>query len=150
MRNLLVVLAAAFMLAPNSFPSSSSYTRLEQGGSGMSQSGDWYAVKRGYCSGGAAISAMVMGESVTFTFTGSGMRWIGYKDEWAGIANVYLDGKFQASVDTYASPSVSQTPVWETSGLRPAAHTVTIVVQGTQNPSSRGSWVWVDAFDVIP
>lgn len=150
MKILLLILIATPALsiminASNSVPTS---TRYEQASSAVSYSPDWYSVKRGYYSDGSAVAAMSAGDSATFTFTGSAVRWIGYQDEWSGIANVYLDGQLQATVDTYASPSQSQAAVWGVSGLSSGTHTLKIVVQGAKNPASDGSWIWVDAFDV--
>jgi len=47
------------------------------------------------------------GARATATFSGSEVRWIGYRDEWSGIANVYLDGQLKGTVDTFASPASS-------------------------------------------
>jgi len=33
--------------------------------------------------------------------------------------------------------------------LSPGAHTLMIVVTGTRDAASAGSWIWLDAFDVI-
>ena len=44
----------------------------------------------------------------SFTFAGTGVRWIGYRDEWSGMANVYVDGALEAVVDTFAQPSQQQ------------------------------------------
>jgi len=47
---------------------------------------------------------MDSGSRASLTFTGTGVSWILYRDEWSGIANVYLDGVLKSAVDTYASP----------------------------------------------
>ena len=87
----------------------------------------------------------------TLTFTGTAVGWIGYRDEWSGIARIYVDGVMQATVDTYASPSAGERAVLYTaSGLGGGMHTLAIEVTGTRNATSSGSWVWVDAFDVTP
>lgn len=122
----------------------------EQTNSAVSYAGGWYTVSRTYYGGGSAGAAMSLGDKATLTFTGSGVSWIGYRDEWSGIANVYVDGQFKATVDTYATPSVTQNAIWSISGLPAGNHTLTITVQGTRNASSGGTWVWLDGFDVIP
>ncbi len=86
--------------------------------------------------------------AITFPFTGTSVTWIGYKDEWSGNANVYIDGVLKATVDTYATPYRAQTTMYSATGLAAGAHTLKIVPTGTKNASSAGTWVWADAFDV--
>ena len=86
----------------------------------------------------------------TVTFTGTGVKWIGYRDEWSGNARVYIDGILKATIDTYASPSQGQTVLYTATGLASGAHSLAIEVAGTHDAVSKGSWVWVDAFDVTP
>ena len=78
----------------------------------------------------------------------TGVTWIGYADEWAGIARVFVDGTLRATVDTYSSPSQARKPLFTVSGLAPGSHTLRIEVTGTRNAASGGAWIWVDAFDV--
>jgi uncharacterized protein (TIGR03437 family) len=127
---------------------SATAARTEQDSSAVRYSGSWFNNSSATFSGGSATQAMDAGSSATFTFTGTAIRWIGYRDEWSGIANVYLDGQLQATVDTYASPFQPQTAVWSVSGLAAASHTLTITVAGSHDGSYAGSWVWIDAFDV--
>ena len=124
--------------------------RTQGNSSALSYSGSWYTVSQASFSSGSAVEALDAGSKATFSFTGAGVRWIGYRDEWSGKANVYLDGQFQITVDTYASPSQAQTVIWSASGLSAASHTLTIEVSGDHSVSSAGSWVWIDAFDVDP
>ncbi len=46
---------------------------------------------------------MIQGCQATFTFTGTTVSWIGYRDQWSGIALVYVDGVLNATLDTYAA-----------------------------------------------
>jgi hypothetical protein len=92
---------------------------------------------------------MDKGARATFAFNGVGATWIGYRDQWSGIANVYVDGALKATVDTFASPQKAQAVNYTISGLTPGNHTLVVEVTGTRNASSRGLWVWVDAFDVV-
>ena len=126
--------------------SSTTTTRTEQ--SGLSYSAGWYTISQPIFSGGSAAEALDAGSRATFTFTGTAVRWIGYRDEWSGIARVSLDGQIQATVDTYASPSQAQAVIWETSGLTAGSHTLVIEATGTRSGASGGAWVWIDALDV--
>jgi hypothetical protein len=90
--------------------------------------------------------------SVTFTFDGDGVQWIGYRDSGSGIATVYLDGQLAATVDTYSPTIMAQTVVFSVDNLKGGpngTHTITISVTDTHNAASKASWVWVDAFNVI-
>jgi hypothetical protein len=101
-------------------------------------------------SGGSAALAMDADSSATVSFTGTGITWIGYQDQWSGIANVYVDGTLQsAPVDTYMASEKIQSHVYSITGLSPGVHTLMIVVAGTHDAASAGAWIWVDAFDVI-
>ena len=84
-----------------------------------------------------------------FAFTGTGALWIAYRDEWAGIARVYLDGELRGSVDTYAAPHDAQAAVFAVDALAPGAHVLEVEATGTRNLLSGGSWVWVDAFEAV-
>src|SRR6266571_8504162 len=53
-------------------------------------------------SGGQAAYSGAAGATATFTFSGTGVSWIGMKCEQCGIARVHLDGAVVATVDTYA------------------------------------------------
>jgi hypothetical protein len=99
-------------------------------------------------SAGTAVLSAEAGSRSRFTFTGTGVKWIGYRDEWSGTARVYVDGVLQATVDTYASPAQAQTVLYSKAGLTSATHTVEIETTGQHNSASGGAWVWVDAFDV--
>lgn len=129
---------------------SASSGRIEQTNAAVMYTGNWYLNTNPVMSGGSAALAMDGNSSATVSFTGTGITWIGYQDQWSGIANVYVDGALQSSpVDTYTSAEKVQSPVYSISGLTAGAHTLTIVVTGTHNVASAGSWVWVDAFVVM-
>jgi hypothetical protein len=124
--------------------------RIEQNNAAVMYTGNWYLNTNPVMSGGSAALAMDANSSATVSFTGTGITWIGYQDQWSGIANVYVDGTLQSSpVDTYTAAEKVQSPVYSISGLSPGPHTLMIVVTGTHNAASAGSWVWVDAFVVM-
>jgi alpha-amylase len=107
-------------------------------------------------SGGTAAGSLTAGDRVTFTFTGTGVRWLGeLGPDNGGIARVSLDGVFVQEVDTYApSPdpahhTVFQAEHFKTTGLADTTHTLTIEVTGRQDPAAARATVVVDAFDVM-
>jgi len=125
-------------------------------GAGLSQQGDiaanysghWFQNSGTQYSGGSVNLAVDTGARVDFTFNGTSITWIGYRDEWSGLAQVLIDGVMQSTVDTYLTPSAAQTPVYSQSGLSPGTHVLSIIATGTHDAASGGSWIWVDAFQV--
>jgi hypothetical protein len=101
-------------------------------------------------SGASATLAMNGGCRATFSFTGTAVGWVAYRDEWSGIARVYVDETLRAEIDTYVSPQRAQASIYAISGLPAGPHTLTIEVTGSKNPASGGTWVWVDAFETPP
>src|SRR5207302_8735309 len=121
------------------------WTRVEQDNSAVQYIGDWATNTDPNHSGGSAKLTLV--NSVTFSFSGTGARWIGYSDPWSGIANVYVDGVFQAAVDTYSNTSKYQVVQYTTTGLASGNHTLKIQATGQHSSAASSSWVWVDAFE---
>jgi hypothetical protein len=129
-------------------PGHSSVVRYEQTNAAIARSGTWATNNGGFNSGNSAALSMDAGSRTTFMFSGTGVRWIGYRDEWSGVARVYLDNALTATVDTFASSGAAQTVLYSVSGLSSGTHTLVLEPTGARNSQSGGSWVWVDAFDV--
>jgi hypothetical protein len=124
-------------------------TRVQQNAPGVTYSGAWSTNNAAFNSGGSAALTMSAGAKVNLAFNGTGVSWIGYRDEWSGIAKVYVDGALRSTVDTYSTPGKAQTSSYSISGLPAGSHSLTIEATGTKSAGSRGTWVWVDAFDVL-
>jgi hypothetical protein len=122
-------------------------TRAEQNSSQVALTGAWSANSLVAHSGSSAVLSMDAGSKATFTFNGTGANWIAYRDEWSGIARVYVDGKLLGEVDTYAAPSAANTKAYSVTALTAGTHTLTIEATGTKRAASGGAWVWVDAFE---
>lgn len=123
-------------------------TRVEQNDPSVSYSGNWYPNGGAFNSGGTAVMAMDANAQATLTFTGTGVKWIGFSDPWSGIAKVYLDGNLVSTVDTFSATQKAQNVQYTVNNLTNAQHTLTIVSTGTMDSASSGAWVWVDAFDI--
>jgi beta-galactosidase GanA len=94
--------------------------------------------------------ASAAGDSVTVSFHGTAVRWVGSLLPDGGITNVYLDGHLAATVDGYAATRRSQHTMWSAYGLTDGTHTVRLVNTGTANPASSGTVLDVDAIDLPP
>jgi hypothetical protein len=86
---------------------------------------------------------------VTFTFLGTSVSWMAYRDSASGVAKVYIDGALKGEIDTYSSVPQPKYVAYSVSGLTWSTHTIAIEAAARRNPSSSANWVWVDAFDYI-
>ena len=123
--------------------------RVEESDPSVVYTGVWLTQRRADLSGGSIVESPYPISTASLTFNGTGIRWIGYKAAWGGIAQVLLDGAATATVDTYAASEQAQAVMYTATGLTAGVHTITIKVTGTWNPAGCCSWVVVDAFDVM-
>ena len=128
---------------------SASAGRVEEDNPAVGTTGSWSVENSTVLSGGSALLSDQAGSTATLNFNGTSVIWLTYRDQWSGIAKVYLDGALQATVDNYQPVAQAQYPVWSASGLAPGPHSVTVKVTGTNNASSSGPGVWVDAFQIV-
>jgi hypothetical protein len=101
-------------------------------------------------SGRTAAFSLEPAARASLSFTGTAVSWIGFRGPQTGIARVFVDGRQEAEVDTFAEAEEAQAVLFTRSGLAPGAHTLTVEVTGTRNPASSEPVVVVDAFDVTP
>src|SRR5439155_10674794 len=75
--------ATAPSSGPTPPPNTTTPTRVEQNSASVAYSGgNWSTNTNVAHSGGSAALAMHKGARATFTFNGTGVSWIGYRDEW--------------------------------------------------------------------
>jgi len=123
-------------------------THFEEDDPAIAYTGAWSPYTCASCSGGALKYSGQTGAKATFTFDGTGIRWLAAKAPNLGKAKVYLDGVYQGLVDLY-SASVNYKVPLEKRGLAPGTHTVDIEVSGQKNPASTGRAIDIDAFEII-
>jgi hypothetical protein len=112
---------------------------------------DWFHGSRSRdWSDGTSTFNRSAGARATFTFTGTSVKWIGFRAPWAGIARVYVDGAFVEDVDLYSSSELVQTPVFTATNLPPGTHSIAVESTGQKNIDAFDYAVVVDAFDVTP
>ncbi len=124
--------------------------RVEQSDASVVFAGAWApSDARWGWSGGSALQSSTAGASVTFTFTGTSVRWLGSMGRGMGIAQVSIDGVALREVDLFARPTdLAHEPVFSAYDLADGRHTLTITVTGRKNNEAQGASVVVDAFDV--
>src|SRR5688572_10396235 len=102
-------------------------------------------------SGGSALQSATAGATVSFTFTGTSVRWLGSRGRNMGIAAVSLDGVLVKEVDLFHRPTDSaHMPIVTLHDLSDGRHTLTITVTGRHNTQSASANIVVDAFEVQP
>jgi hypothetical protein len=108
----------------------------------MNYSDNW-TVKDDSDAGCSCSYASQQNDSVTYTFYGAKrIEWWGSNQPTDGIADVYMNNVYQATVDTYAQDKAQPILNWWMEGLD-ASDTITwkLVVKGERNPASSGSSV---------
>jgi hypothetical protein len=83
------------------------------------------------------------GDSVSYSFTGTGIQLLSETNTDEGTADVSVDGKFVESVNANASSRLAQQALVSVTGLRKGHHTLTMTKTG-------GTYLVVDGFTVIP
>jgi len=125
-------------------------TRAEE--SAATLSGTWTAASTDYgWSGGSAIQSTTAGSTVTISFTGTSIRWLGSRGRAMGIATVSIDGGTPREVDLFARPmDEAHSDIIVINDLSAGPHTLTITATGRANTEAQGNAVVVDAFDIQP
>jgi hypothetical protein len=85
----------------------------------------------------------VNGDSMSFTFTGTGLDVLTEVNTDAGAIDVYVDGTKSKTVSANGPVRLAQQPVVSVTDLSPGKHTVKLVKAG-------GDYLVVDGFVVIP
>ncbi|HET7547335.1 MAG TPA: hypothetical protein VFJ86_06170, partial [Usitatibacter sp.] len=126
--------------------------RVEESDAAVSTTGAWsQSDKASGWSGGSAIQATTAGATVSISFNGTSIRWIGSRGRGMGIAQVSVDSGPVKEVDLFGRPSDEiHTPIFTVYDLAAGKHTLTITATGRQNGQAEGNAVVVDAFDIQP
>ena len=106
-------------------------------------SGAWGKATSSASSGGAVWLTSAKGATATFTFTGTGIQWIGIKATTYGAATVSVDGTATVTVNMTASSTSYQQALFRKEGLANKTHTLKITITST-----KPKLVCVDAFKV--
>jgi hypothetical protein len=120
-------------------------TGISQASSAVHYRGSWTTSTATTWWGGTARSSSTKGSTVSYTFTGKSIAWVGLKAATRGKANVYVNGVLKATVDLYSPTTLRQRIVWSANYSTSATRTVTIKILGTSGRPR----VDVDGFVVI-
>jgi len=90
-----------------------------------------------------------VGATAEYSFTGTGIRWLGYRFDDAGIAAVTIDGQNVGMVNQYG-PGRDLPFEWSKKGLPPGPHTIKITLSSEKDPASRDRFINVAGFEILP
>ncbi len=96
-----------------------------------------------------------VGASVELSFEGTSfVIYGGYLPE-GGIVDIYLDGQYIDSVDTYKATNSLSSYIYHKDGLSKTAHTLKLVTSSEKNTASSGNaflldYIKVDTFELAP
>jgi len=132
--------ASAALLATAAAPAWNTYQETNHN---IAYAGAWGKASSSASSGGAVWLTSAKGASATFTFTGTGVEWVGIKAATYGTASVSVDGGSATTVKMTASSTSYQQALFHKEGLANKTHTLKITVT-----SAKPKLVCVDAFKV--
>jgi hypothetical protein len=123
-------------------------TRYEDTSPLLVWAGDWGTNFAADYSEGKQRVASASGQIISIKFTGTRMYWIGARNTNYGQARITLDGDEPVTIDCFGSYGLKQM-IWQTGELADGVHTVTIEALGTKSGDSSGTWISVDALEVV-
>jgi len=124
-------------------------TRYEESSDLVLVKGTWKGYAIEFASERDVYYSAETGNSLTLSFVGTSVDWLGSKAKNLGIAAVYVDDVFLATVDQYDEETKWQEVLYSVQGLTPGLHRMKISVTGMANANATGQYVVVDAFEVI-
>lgn len=109
----------------------------------ITYSGTWTNFSDSSDFNGTEKYSNTVGASAEYTFTGTGISFIGPKNNNLGTIDVYVDGVLQqAGMNLYAASKTYQQSLYSITGLSNNSHTIKVVV--------KSGYAVVDAFAQIP
>jgi hypothetical protein len=122
-------------------------TKIDDTAAGITYSGTWNTVPLAGYYGGTAHYTSTVGSFMQYTFSGTSVKVYGATNNNHGKADVYMDGVFSQTIDTYSASTVFGIAIYNKTGLASGSHTVKIVERSDKNPSSTGFYTDVDAIE---
>jgi hypothetical protein len=86
------------------------------------------------------------GDEAVLSFEGTGISIVGNWFKDGGKADIFLDGTFSRTIDTYynyAGQQHTDMDLWHVTGLPPGKHTIKIVVKGEKRPESEAAHIYL-------
>jgi hypothetical protein len=128
-------------------PPTATWTKVDDGDAAVTYSGtDWGS----WSGNGGYLNSEHFSETTsavaTLSFTGTKVRFYGFKRDDLGYAEILVDNVLKATVDCYNAGRLVDQLLYETETLPMGPHTLKVRVKGTKIAASLGTEVIVDAF----
>jgi len=120
----------------------------EDNGPDIVFAGGWGGFTNASFSGGSVKVSSVTADKASLLFTGTSITLVFPKYSDGGNATVKIDGVTQSPIDMYSGSGAMFQQQQSYSALPPGSHTIEVIVSGTKNPSSFGTFIYIDAFIV--
>lgn len=132
------MLLDAFKIIPN-------MTQINDTDAGISYSGAWSLNgNRGFGDYNDDVHfAQTNNDFFQYTFNGTGIEYITEKEAGQGNVDIYLDGVFQTTVNTYNATRLANQVVYRATGLTPGSHTLKAVKKS-------GTFMLLDSLRILP
>ncbi|MFD9123952.1 RICIN domain-containing protein [Kitasatospora sp. NPDC059571] len=123
------------------------WNHVDDKAAGVTYSGTWSNWNDTKDMNGSEKFTSTAGNYAEYSFTGTGVRYLGMTQPNMGKVDVYLDGTLtRAGIDAYAPTVTKQVPLFEKTDLAAGPHTIRVVCTGTKNTASSNTVCAVDAF----
>jgi hypothetical protein len=86
--------------------------------------------------------------TLSFTFRGTAISWLGTTGKTSGKAAVYIDGVKKATIDLYATKTTYKKKLWTSAKLTNKVHTIKVAVLGSKRSAAKGYDVSADSFSI--
>lgn len=123
--------------------------RFEQSTACFAYAGTWGTWANPALSGGSYAFTNTPGSSVAIAFEGTGIALTARTGPEFGIAEVYIDGTYQKTIDMYSEVTSYRRRLYVSSSLSAGPHTLEVRWTGDKNAAASGANVCVDAVDVF-
>ena len=123
-------------------------TTWNDNNAGIAYTGTWASESDTNCYNGDYHSSNVLNSSFVASFTGTRAEIYGTKNDWIGMADVYVDNVKKATIDGYSATMAYQQLYYDTGVLSGGAHTVKLVVLHQKNAAAAEYYIDVDKVDI--
>jgi hypothetical protein len=123
-------------------------TRYEEDNPKLAWDGSWTFTGGADDSGGSCRYTEDAGSSVTIQFSGISIGFITRTGLALGKVKITLDSGSPFLIDCYSAEPAYQQIVWAADPLEPGTHYVKIECDGSMNPASGGTGIYVDALAI--
>jgi subtilisin family serine protease len=130
-------------------PSGEIVTKVESDDPQVIFSGNWGNASSSNYSGNTLKYSKETGASAEYNFKGTGIKLISMTGSNYGLVDVYIDGVYFNQINLNSSTSVYQKIVLDVKNLTFGDHSIKLVNNGVKLNGTTGSWINIDAFEII-